>query len=363
MKILFVIDTMTAGGKERRLTELMKSLKLKPEVQFELALMTNDIHYQEVFSLGINIHFFIRKRRKDLSVFRSFYQLCKTYKPDIVHCWDTMTAVYITPICKLLHLKLINGMIVDAPEKQNIFFKPWQRARLTFPFADLIIGNSRAGLKAYKAPVKKSIVIHNGFNFERTENLEPGELLKEKLAIDTKYIIGMVATYSEYKDYATFFKAAQLLLKKRSDITFIAIGKNTDSGLARGHIESQYSKYFRLLGRQSDIESLVNIMDIGVLSTFTEGISNSILEYMAMGKPVVATAGGGTNEIVEDYKTGFLVSTSNPDELAEKIELLLNDSQMRLEMGNYAIERIHKDFSIDVMSEKYFEVYNSLLPS
>lgn len=341
----------------------MKSLRLKPDVQFELALMTNDIHYQEVFNLGINIHFFIRKRRKDLSVFSSFYRLCKTYKPDIVHCWDTMTAVYITPICKLLHLKLINGMIVDAPGKQNIFFKPWQRARLTFPFADLIIGNSMAGLKAYKAPVNKSIVIYNGFNFERTENIVPGNLIKEKLAIDTKYIIGMVATYSEYKDYATFFKAAQLLLRKRSDITFIAIGKNTDSGLARGHIESQYSKYFRLLGRQSDIEFLVNIMDIGVLSTFTEGISNSILEYMAMGKPVVATAGGGTNEIVEDHKTGFLVSTSNPDELAEKMEFLLNDAQMRFKMGNCAKERIQKDFSIGVMSEKYYQVYNNLLSS
>ena len=72
-----------------------------------------------------------------------------------------------------------------------------------------------------------------------------------------------------------------------------------------------------MLGIRSGIESLISAMDICVLSTFTEGISNSILEYMALEKPVIATAGGGTNEIVIDNKTGFLIKQSNPEELAE----------------------------------------------
>lgn len=352
---------MTAGGKERRLTELMKSLKLNPDIQFELVVMTHDIHYKEVFDLRINIHYFIRRRKKDLSVFRSFFELCKTYKPDIVHCWDTMTAVYITPVCKLLNIKLINGMVVDAPQKQNIFFKPWRRARLTFPFADLIIGNSDAGLKAYRAPEKKSIVIHNGFNFERIENIVSVERIREKFRIDTKYIVGMVATFSDYKDYATYFKAAQMVLNKRMDVTFLAVGKNTDSAMARSHIEGKFLKYFRLLGRQSDIESLVNAMDIGVLSTITEGISNSILEYMALGKPVIATSGGGTSEIVDDQKTGFIINHANSEELSKKIDLLLNNTEMRLAMGKCGKDRILEAFSIEVMANKYYSVYKGLL--
>jgi glycosyltransferase involved in cell wall biosynthesis len=361
LKILFVIDTMTAGGKERRLTELMKSLKLKPDVQFELALTTNDFHYKEVYDLGINIHFFIRKSRKDLGVLRSFYRLCKNFKPDIVHCWDTMTAVYITPICKLLNIKLVNGMIVDAPKKQGFFFTPFLRGRLTFPFANIIIGNSRAGLIAYNAPLKKSIVIHNGFDFKRADDILPQRSVRELLNIKTEYIVGMVATFFELKDYPTYYEAAQIVLNKRRDVTFLAIGKKTDSTQSKNYISEKNTDHFRLLGKRSDIESIINIIDIGVLSTFTEGVSNSILEYMALGKPVIATDGGGTNEIVEDQKTGFLIRQSDPVELSEKIDMLLNDKQLRLEMGRCGKERIHKFFSIDVMTSKYYSAYQRLL--
>ena len=102
-------------------------------------------------------------------------------------------------------------------------------------------------------------------------------------------------------------------------------------------------------------------MDICVLSTFTEGISNSILEYMALGKPVIATSGGGTNEIVADLKTGFLIGTSNPEELAEKIELLLDNVKLREGMGLAGKEWIVKYFSIDLMINKYINLYNDLL--
>lgn len=352
---------MTAGGKERRLTELMKSLRSRPDIQFELAMMTHDIHYKEILELGIDIHFLIRKRKKDFAVFRSFYTLCKNYRPDIVHCWDTMTAVYITPVCKLLHIKLVNGMVVDSPQNQSIFFQPYLRARLTFPFADIIIGNSNSGLKAYKASPKKSITIYNGFNFERIKNILPKEILRTQFNITTEFVVGMVATFSEYKDYPTYYKAAHKVLSKRQDITFLAIGKDTDSTKSKSYIEKVDSDNFRLIGKQSDIESFVNLIDIGVLSTFTEGISNSILEYMALGKPVIATSGGGTDEIVDDQKTGLLVSTSNPDELAEKIELLIDNPKLRFDMGKSGKERIQRLFSIEVMTEKYLSAYRELL--
>jgi len=251
--------------------------------------------------------------------------------------------------------------VVDSPQKQNIFFQPYLRARLTFPFADVIIGNSNAGLRAYKAPRKKSIIIYNGFDFERIRNIIPEEIIRKQLNITSKYVVGMVATFSEYKDYPTYFQAAHKVLNRRSDITFLAIGKNTDSTLSKSYIEGRDSDHFRLIGKQSDIESLVNSMNIGVLSTFTEGISNSILEYMALGKPVIATSGGGTDEIVEDQRTGLLVSASNPDELAEKIELLLDNPQLRARMGELGKERIHKLFSIEVMTGKYLDAYKELL--
>jgi hypothetical protein len=93
MKILFFIDGLIAGGKERRLLELMKGIKSGFDVEFELAVMNADIHYREVFDLGIKVHYLIRKTKKDASVFYKFYKICKNFRPDIIHCWDSMTAV------------------------------------------------------------------------------------------------------------------------------------------------------------------------------------------------------------------------------------------------------------------------------
>jgi glycosyltransferase involved in cell wall biosynthesis len=360
MKILFFINGLAAGGKERRLVELMKGLKKDPSIEFELAVMSRDIHYKEVFDLDIPIHFIIRKTRKDLSVFFRLYSLCKKIRPDILHCWDSMTAIYSIPVRKLLKIKLINGMVVGAPEKKTFLDPAFRRGKLSFLFSDCVIGNSQAGLAAYRAPAKKSICIHNGFNFERLNKLIVTTELKNQLEIKTDYVIGMVASFSAFKDYKTFFEAAQMLLEKRNDITFLAIGADTDSDNARKMIQDTHIGHFKLLGKRSDVETLINLMDITVLSTFTEGISNAVLEYMAVGKPVIATEGGGTNEIVVDGVTGFLVKRSFAPELSGKISILLNDSTLRLTMGNAGRKRIQDHFSIEIMVNKYVSVYNNL---
>jgi glycosyltransferase involved in cell wall biosynthesis len=356
MKIIFFIDSLRSGGKERRITELMKMLSLNNNIQFELVVMSNDVHYKEVLDLNIKIHYLIRNTKKDISIFKKFYKICKDYRPDLVHCWDSMTAVYAIPACKLLNIILINGMITDAPLNQNIFNVSWFRARFTFPFSNIILGNSRAGLIAYRAPEKRSFCIHNGFNFERlTIQMDSGKV-REELNIKTEFIIGMVASFADSKDYRTYFKAAELLLKSRRDITFLAIGSDTDSIAAKNLVKDTFTENFRFMGKRSNIESLINSMDICVLSTFTEGISNSILEYMALGKPVIATSGGGTDELIEEQKTGFLIHQSEPEELAQKMETLLNDQELRNKFGMAGKERVQKHFSIDKMVNRYISL-------
>lgn len=361
MKIFFFIDAFNAGGKERRLTELIKGLRSNPDIAFELVVMSKEIHYKEVLDLGVKIHYIIRKTKKDFSVFNRVYKLCKEHRPDCVHCWDSMTSMYVIPAVKMLGIKYVNGMVVDAPKQQNIFNKNWLRGKLAFPFSHLIIGNSQAGLAAYKAPGKKSVCIHNGFNFSRIDTINNVTSTREQLGIKTTYVVGMVASFSKYKDYKTYFKAAQAVLKNRKDITFLAIGDGTDSDDAKALVDDKVKDHFRFLGRRSGIESLINAMDVCVLSTFTEGISNSILEYMALGKPVIATNGGGTNEIIDDGKTGFLVEPQNPAALSEKINLLLDNSELCVQMGWAAKQRVQNDFSIERMVSKYIDNYRKLV--
>jgi glycosyltransferase involved in cell wall biosynthesis len=102
-------------------------------------------------------------------------------------------------------------------------------------------------------------------------------------------------------------------------------------------------------------------MDICVLSTFTEGVSNSILEYMALEKPVVATIGGGTSEIVIDNETGFLINPSNPKELADKLGILLENKSLRTRMGSAGKKRVIDEFSVEKMVNKYIDLYKLIL--
>jgi glycosyltransferase involved in cell wall biosynthesis len=361
MKILFFVDILDTGGKERRLAELMKAYVGIQDIEFELVVMSHEIDFRELFDLGIKIHYILRKTHKDVLVFYWFYKLCLKFKPDIVHCWDSMTAVYSVPACKMLNIKLVNGMVSNSPLKQNFLDKQYFRAKITFLFSDAIVSNSKAGLLAYKAPKRKSYVIGNAFNFNRVNNLVSKENVKIQLKIETNFIIGMLANFTNSKDYKTYFAAAVSLLKDRSDITFVAIGIATDSVDSKALIDSRYIDYFRLLGKRIDIESLINVMDICVLSTFTEGISNSILEYMALEKPVVASIGGGTNEIVVDNETGFLIKPSDPEELAQKLEILLSDADLRMRMGLAGRKQVIDKFSVEKMVKNYINLYRNVL--
>jgi glycosyltransferase involved in cell wall biosynthesis len=360
VRILFFIDSFPAGGKERRLVELMKGLKATPGVEFGIVIMSNDIHYKEIYDMGIPVHQVIRKSKKDISVIPRFIKLCREFKPDIAHCWDSMTAVYLVPVTRWLGIKLVNGMIADAPAVQNSRNKTWLRGKLTFPFSHRVIGNSKAGLKAYGAPLKRSVCIYNGFDFARSESVKDGETIKSGLGIQTPIVVGMVASFSIFKDYATYFRAAENILEKYPGVTFLAIGDDTDSPEARSLVNEKWVQNFRFLGRSSGIESFVNIMDICILSTYTEGISNAILEYMAMGKPVIATEGGGTSEIVADQETGFLVPPSRPDIMQEKLEILINDPAMRNRMGIAGRQRVKDIFSIGSMMNGFISEYRKL---
>ena len=354
---MFVIDTLGSGGKERRLTELLKALLLRHEVDAELVIMSDDIHYTEVFSFGIRIHKIIRRTRKDITVFWKLKSIIKDFKPDAVHCWESMTAIYLAPLCRMMKCPLINGMVTNVPLQRNILNHHWLRARLTFPLSEVVVSNSIAGLTAYKVPSEKGVIIYNGFDFKRIEGIRDKQVLRREMGITTPFVVGMVASFWQQKDYPTYFKAAHILLEKRKDITFMAIGYGTDLEDSVKLIRKELLANFNLLGKRPDVENLVNAMDVCVLATFTEGTSNAILEYMALGKPTVATDGGGTAEIINDGVNGFLVKPANPAMLAGRIEVLLDDDDLRRKMGDAGVRRIREAFSIDRMVNEYVDLY------
>jgi len=363
MKILFFIESLRSGGKERRLIELIKGLKNQhSNIEMELVLTREDIHYQEIFETGVKIHYTIRKYfKKDPRIFFKFYKIAKKFKPDIIHVWGNMVAIYAIPTKVLLKIPMINNEITDAPLKVQQGLLSY---RLSFPFSDKIIANTFAGLKSYNAPEKKSLVIYNGFDFNRINNLTAKESIKGQFHINTKFVVGMVASFSELKDYKTYIKAANLILEIRQDVCFLCIGSGDDSAYKKMVATANKDKIL-FLGPQQNVESIMNCCDIGVLTSnikvHGEGISNSLLEFSSLSKPVIATNNGGTIELIEDLKNGFLLHPFNSLELSNKINLLLNDEETRLEMGINAKQIVENKFGIKRMVEEFYLEYRDTI--
>jgi len=343
------------------MVELLKALSLKEEVTCELAVMSHDIHYRDVKRLNIRMHYLIRNSAKDPRVFLKLYSLCKKIRPDILHSWNSMTSVYAIAVTKALGIKFINGMIRDAPSELKLFSEAWIRSKLTFPFSDIIVSNSRAGIESYRATMARSFCIHNGFDFDRIDDLEDGDIVRKKFGIDSGKVVGMVGTFWKNKDYGTYIKAAQMVLQQRADVTFLAVGDGENLNRCKSMVLPQFRSRIKFLGRQEDVESIINIFDIGVLATYTEGISNSIMEYMALSQPVVATQGGGTRELVIDGVTGFLVQQGNYSDMGKRILELLQDEELATAMGQAGRERIRTEFSLERMADAYVGLYRRTL--
>ncbi|MFA5010585.1 MAG: glycosyltransferase [Ignavibacteria bacterium] len=361
MKILFYIESLQSGGKERRLVELIKGLSKYPDYEIELVVTQNDIHYKDILPSVNKIHFTLRKRgEKDFSVFYKFYKIAKKFKPNIIHVWGRVVAIYAIPAKVILRIPMINNEITDAPSRIT---RGLMSRKLSFFFSDLLIANSFAGIKTYKPPKRKSFVIYNGFDFSRINDLQDKDVVKKRNKISTKYVIGMVASFSDSKDYTTYILAANSILNKRSDITFLCIGSGEYSKYeAMLEIKNRDNVVF--LDRQKDVENIMNICDIGILTTnikiHGEGISNALLEFSALGKPIVASAGGGTSEIIEEGQNGYLLVPFNVDDLCKKIEFLLDNNDVRIIMGKKANTIVKGKFGIERMVKEFIISYSQV---
>lgn len=357
MKILYIIESLTSGGKERRLMSLIQKMLEKDEVKIEIIILSKDIHYRDIFNWNLKIHFFKRNILKDKMILLKFNSVLKSFQPDVVHCWDNIAAFHFAPICNFKRIPFLNSMISTAPPKLSRFSKRFFFNVISYPFSDVILSNSKAGLYSFRVPKNKGKCIHNGFDLERTRIKTSENSIREKFGIKTKNIVGMTGAFHDRKDYNTFIKAANLVLKSKEDVTFVAIGDGPNLNKIKNSIEKDSLPSFKFVGKQDDIESIVNTFTIGVLATFTEGISNAIMEYMSFEKPVIATSGGGTNELVIDNESGFLVEPKNINQLADKIIFLLENPKVADQMGSRGRLRIENHFSIDKMIERFYCLY------
>lgn len=362
MKILFFMDSLTYGGKERRILELIRYLKEHTDYTIALVLTEKLIQYQYVYQLGIQIKVIERKGIKhDPRLFVKFYRYCSNFNPDIIHSWGSMTTFYAIPTKLIRRVPLICSLIADAKSNIKLFSFKYIFFKTVIFFSDAILSNSNAGLIAYKINNPKTKVIWNGVNLERFQQKYDIKKVREELKVSTNFMLVMVATFSTLKDYDLFLDVAKELLKIRNDTTLIGVGDGPEWKHIQKRIIDEKISNVILTGNQKQVEPIIAASDIGILCTYAEGISNSIMEFMALGKPVISTDTiGGSKEIIIEGETGYCVER-NTTQIVSLINFLLNNEELRILMGKKGQQRINSYFSIDRMGEEFEQVYKEVL--
>jgi len=366
IRIFFFIGYLGTGGKERRLIELLGYLNNKREYELLLVTTKEGVELPKFFDLDIKM--VVLKKNiviSKLNYFFHFYQLMKKFDPDIIHTWGRMQTLYALPAVVIGKKKLINGQITSAPP--NVSIMDSLIDKINFRYSDVVLSNSKAGIEVFNPPKKKAGVIYNGLDLDRFQNLPNSSEIKKQYQINTPYLVLMIANFTPNKDYERFFKAGQILTEKRKDVTWMGVGDfEEESNLVKScrHIISD-NALLRIHPRITEVEALVNACDIGVLLSNTavhgEGVSNSIIEYMALAKPVVANDAGGTREVVINEQTGFLVHNETLKQVVARLNHLLDHHDLRLSMGLKGQKKIYCEFSLNKMGVEFESLYNNIL--
>lgn len=308
-----------------------------------------------------------QKRSYDLSCLWNLCSIVRKHKIELIHAHEFMMNVYGTMA------GLLTGTPVVATLHGKNYFWVKPRRRIAYRFVSrfskmVAVSEDLKNFLAERAGVSKNriITLYNGIDCKTYDGeLSPGKIasVKESLSIPPDSpVIGTVGMLAPVKDHETLLATAVRVILERPEAIFLIVGdgplKDRLKDLAyRSNIE----KNVRFTGFRKDIPDLLQIMDVYICSSESEGLSLSILEAMAAGIPIVATNVGGNPEIVLEGETGFLVPTKDPEALASKINLLLNDQLLARKIGENGRQRVYEKFSIEQMVNSYQLLYDKAL--
>jgi glycosyltransferase involved in cell wall biosynthesis len=352
VKVLILVDCLDNGGLERQMALLATRL---PQ-QWRRHVRAMDGGPFEDYLRAHDVPFSIRRRRWRLDPTPALllaHDLAR-WRPDVVHSWSWMSALAAAPACLALGIPHVDGMIQSgAVEPDFTALK-----RLGMMTATLVAANTQAGLDAWGISPTKGRVISNGFDESR--------LPAQVGAAERPFTVVMTGRTVPVKDYDTVIAAARLLEDRAADWRFVLIGDGRDRHRLMRSAEDLVATGFVAFPEPGlEVLSHVRDADVGVLMTnprlAREGLSNSLMEYMALGLPVVCSAGGGNSELVEDGVTGIIVPPSDPEALAGSLEFLHDHEEQRRAMGVAGRGRITRDFSVEAMVARTIEVYEEAI--
>ncbi len=203
------------------------------------------------------------------------------------------------------------------------------------------------------------------FFFVDTEVFFPADdKAKSKTALGflpDELVIGAVGRLDPVKDYTILIKAFGSLANSYKNIKLVIIGNGPEEDNLRKCVEhAGIKERVAFLGRKDNVNEILKAMDIFVLPSLAEGISNTILEAFASGIPVIATNVGGNSELIRDKETGFLFQSGDVEELTSLLRKYIESSKLMAIHGKAGRKKAVEEFSMDGMTKAYEHIYMSV---
>lgn len=371
--VLQLIDSFDQGGSERQAVELTKRLHQSGKYKLYVAcLNSHGVLRSDLEEIGfLDIPEFRLSSFYNLTTAKQlqrFAALLKDLQIDVLHTHDFYTNIFGMTAGALAGVR---ARVASRRESSKRASYKRLVERGAYRFASAVVANCenvRSQLIVEGVPKDKVVTIYNGLNVARfapRPNFDRADALA-KLGVQAdpeSRFIGIVANLRPVKDHQTFLKAMQLVSKAAPDAGFLLAGEGDlldslkDLAAQLGIAERTF-----FLGRCRVTEDVLALSEVCVLSSVSEGFSNSILEYMAAGRPVVATDVGGAREAITD-ETGYLVAAGDYKQMAEHVIYLLEHSEQARSMGERGRALVKDEFSGARQLERVENLYERLLNS
>lgn len=371
--IAHVIYRLDVGGLENGLVNLINHIPAQRFRHAIICLTDYSDFRQRLHRSDVPVYMLNKPAGNSPITHFKLWRLLKQLRPDIVHtrnlaALEGMVPAALAGVPVRIHGE--HGRDMGDLDGTN---RGRQRLRRLFrPFVHQYIALSK-DLERYlhdriHVPPAKVAQLYNGVDtglFRPTRGAREPLPLAE-FAPPGTFVIGTVGRMQEVKDQLTlahaFVLLQRMLPQAASVLRLVMVGDGPlRKQVVRVLEESGTDKLAWIAGERDDVPQLMRAFDLFVLPSLAEGISNTLLEAMASGLPVVATAVGGNPELVDDRRTGRLVAPADPQALAAAIREYVMDPEMGRRQGRAARETAERRFGLDVMVRSYMDLYDRAL--
>ena len=373
IRILHLNPTKSWRGGEQQTLYLAQFLKTQKDVQQYVCCFPNSVLEQQCKNEHIPVFPLRVLGEWDIFAAKQLAEFIKKHQIQIVHA-HTARAHTIALLAKKFaqkqsSFKLLVSRRVDFSIKKSrwawinqITSKKYFSERIDYYIA--ISQKVKEILIEDGIPESKIHVVYSGIDLNRFKNKpskEKIEQLKKTIGITNELILGNVAALVDHKDHKTLLLAMSLLKKESlPSYKLLIVGDGElKSPLTRLKDKLQLDNVL-FLGYRNDVFDLYHLFDIFVMSSKEEGLGTSLLDAMAIGLPIVATAGGGIPEIVVHQKGGLLSPPQNPEALALHLKKLIQNPELRKRFAQFNQKHVQQ-FHYENTGKETLKLYKKVL--